>query len=234
LTNCRLNPSVSGPLHLGHLYMALVNRRYAEQTGGLFILRLADYDPHVAALGAERLDALCRGMVEDLSWLGICPDLIIRESQIIQQVRRRVAESGIQVPPMPAYDGNMSQVTPVWLGQPDTLVYPYTPTLTIEKVLLDHDEGVKVLIRGEELMTEVSLYSYFCDLLGINAPTFIYLPRLRSGSGAVSKTLGGNTIAGLRQAGYRPQQVYDLLGKACLRNPPNGWDLWNIKENPCL
>ena len=40
--NTRFNPSISGALHIGHLYMALVNEMEAHRTGGKFIVRVDD------------------------------------------------------------------------------------------------------------------------------------------------------------------------------------------------
>jgi len=40
--NTRFNPTISGPLHIGHLYMALVNEAEAHHTGGKFIVRADD------------------------------------------------------------------------------------------------------------------------------------------------------------------------------------------------
>ena len=40
--NTRFNPTISGPLHIGHLYMALVNEAEAHRSGGKFIVRVDD------------------------------------------------------------------------------------------------------------------------------------------------------------------------------------------------
>jgi len=40
----RLGPSPTGFIHLGNLFMAMVNQRLAEQSGGVFILRIEDTD----------------------------------------------------------------------------------------------------------------------------------------------------------------------------------------------
>ena len=40
----RLGPSPTGFIHLGNLFMAIVNQRLAEQSGGVFLLRIEDTD----------------------------------------------------------------------------------------------------------------------------------------------------------------------------------------------
>ena len=40
----RLGPSPTGFIHLGNLFMAMVNQRLAEQSGGIFFLRIEDTD----------------------------------------------------------------------------------------------------------------------------------------------------------------------------------------------
>ena len=61
----RFAPSPTGHLHLGHAYSALLAKRYAEDQGGKFLLRVEDIDP-------ER----CRKeyeieLLKDLEWLGL-------------------------------------------------------------------------------------------------------------------------------------------------------------------
>jgi len=48
----RLGPSPTGFIHLGNLFMALVNQRLAEQSGGIFFLRIEDTDKKREVEGA--------------------------------------------------------------------------------------------------------------------------------------------------------------------------------------
>ncbi|MQT11230.1 glutamate--tRNA ligase [Segnochrobactrum spirostomi] len=70
----RFAPSPTGRLHLGNARTALLNYLFARRTGGRFILRLDDTDRE------RSTEAFARGIVEDLAWLGIEPDLIVRQS----------------------------------------------------------------------------------------------------------------------------------------------------------
>ena len=70
----RFAPSPTGPIHIGNTRVALLNALYARREGGTFILRFDDTD--VARSKKEYADAI----ETDLRWLGIPPDVIVRQS----------------------------------------------------------------------------------------------------------------------------------------------------------
>ena len=71
----RFAPSPNGRLHLGHAFSALFTARAATALGGTFLLRIEDIDP---ARGKPEFD---RGILEDLSWLGLqWPEPVLRQS----------------------------------------------------------------------------------------------------------------------------------------------------------
>ena len=106
--------------------------------------------------------------------------------------------------------------------------------LTAEKVIMDYMQGITHLIRGVDLLSEYSLYQFYCRCLDIPMPKHIYLPRLRWSHGDMSKTMGARTIADLRHNGHTPQEVRDMIAEACLYCTSNGWSLDNIKGTPFL
>lgn len=61
----RFAPSPNGRLHLGHAYSALLNRRLADRTGGVLLLRMEDIDPLRCTPGHEA------AIEDDLAWLGV-------------------------------------------------------------------------------------------------------------------------------------------------------------------
>ena len=73
-TIVRYAPSPTGRLHLGNARPALLNWLYALKTGGTYILRLDDTDRE------RSTEAFARGIEQDLAWLGIRPDLKVRQS----------------------------------------------------------------------------------------------------------------------------------------------------------
>ena len=74
MTRVRFAPSPTGLLHLGNARPALFNWLFARSTGGEFILRYDDTD--IERSTREFADAIAR----DLAWLGITPDISIRQS----------------------------------------------------------------------------------------------------------------------------------------------------------
>lgn len=70
----RFAPSPTGLIHIGNARTALFNWLHAKKLAGRFILRLDDTDR------ARSTKEFADQIVADLSWLGINPDLIVRQS----------------------------------------------------------------------------------------------------------------------------------------------------------
>ncbi|MBD2749813.1 glutamate--tRNA ligase [Microvirga sp. BT688] len=71
----RFAPSPTGHIHIGNTRVALLNALYARREGGTFILRFDDTD--VARSKQEYADSI----ETDLHWLGIPPDMVVRQSE---------------------------------------------------------------------------------------------------------------------------------------------------------
>jgi glutamyl-tRNA synthetase len=87
----RYAPSPTGRLHLGNARSALLNWLFAQARSGRYVLRLDDTDR------ARSTEEFARGIVEDLAWLGITPDLIVRQSErtaLYDGARDRLVASG--------------------------------------------------------------------------------------------------------------------------------------------
>ena len=71
----RFAPSPTGRLHVGNIRTALHNYLFARKHGGTFILRIDDTD-------RERSTAeFDLGIRDDLGWMGLKPDSIVRQSE---------------------------------------------------------------------------------------------------------------------------------------------------------
>jgi glutamyl-tRNA synthetase len=71
----RFAPSPTGSLHVGNIRAALHNWMFARAHGGRFVLRIDDTD-------AERSEErFVDGIRADLAWLGLDPDLEVRQSE---------------------------------------------------------------------------------------------------------------------------------------------------------
>jgi glutamyl-tRNA synthetase len=71
----RFAPSPTGHIHIGNTRVALLNALFARREGGTFILRFDDTD--LARSKKEYADSI----ETDLRWLGILPDVIVRQSE---------------------------------------------------------------------------------------------------------------------------------------------------------
>ncbi len=91
MTIVRYAPSPTGRLHLGNARPALLNWLFAKARSGTYILRLDDTDT------ARSTEEFARGIVADLDWLGIAPDLKVRQSDrtaLYDHARDRLIASG--------------------------------------------------------------------------------------------------------------------------------------------
>jgi glutamyl-tRNA synthetase len=71
----RFAPSPTGRLHVGNIRTALHNFLFARKNGGQFILRIDDTD---SERSTQEFDQAIR---DDLAWLGLHPDRIVRQSE---------------------------------------------------------------------------------------------------------------------------------------------------------
>lgn len=81
----RFAPSPTGYLHIGNARTALMNALVARQQGGRYVLRLDDTDR------ARSEDRFAAAIEEDLAWLGVAPDLVVRQSDRFERYEAAVA-----------------------------------------------------------------------------------------------------------------------------------------------
>ena len=81
----RFAPSPTGRLHVGNIRTALHNALFARKHGGTFVLRIDDTD-------RERSTAeFDQAIRDDLDWLGLNPDTIVRQSERFDLYERKFA-----------------------------------------------------------------------------------------------------------------------------------------------
>ena len=87
----RLAPSPSGPLHVGHSRMAILNDEYVRRYGGKLFLRIEDTNPANIDIDAYKL------IPEDLEWLEVKVHEIVVQSKrmsIYYKEAKKLIESG--------------------------------------------------------------------------------------------------------------------------------------------
>ena len=237
--NTRFLPTVNGPLHLGHLYTILVNRAEAQRSGGTFSWVFDNSQPEWNdTLGADKVAEYAGGMLDDLDWLGIKPDVIHYTSQLLPGVHNAIENRfHYHIDEIMAYRGPAEVVG---VNYP---AYPYTEKLTVEKVVIDFSLGINWLIRGHELMTEDDLYRHYCHIFHLPMPRTSYIPRLGCDGETVSKTHGKYQIHEFREAGMSAHNLIVMLAHDVLVHPELGWIVEydedgetkdNIKHNPAI
>lgn len=91
----RFAPSPTGQIHIGNARIALYNWLFAQKAGGRFILRFDDTDIERSRQAfADQIEA-------DLHWLGIKPDMTVRQSERFDSYARAVEtlkEAGLLYP----------------------------------------------------------------------------------------------------------------------------------------
>lgn len=81
----RFAPSPTGRIHIGNARTALLNWLFAKSQGGRFLLRFDDTDK------ARSTPAFAQAIKDDLAWLGIVPNEIVRQSDRLARYRREAA-----------------------------------------------------------------------------------------------------------------------------------------------
>lgn len=236
--NTRFNPTISGAsLHFGHLYVAMVNHCEAKRSRGKFIVRLDDtQDVWNFRLGIDNVERFSDVYVEQINQFAPI-DLIEKQSEM-PDMEEIIGENPFLVARIPPPMWEHDQI-PDWIPYRDLIMYPYTPRLTCERVVWDYFEEVNWLIRGEDLVTEYSLYNFFVEALRLPRVMQTFLPRLRSDDGGqllklnVSKSLGNYRLDDLLPK-LGIGGIYELLCNSCLINPEEGFFVENVKENPMV
>ena len=87
----RFAPSPTGRLHVGNIRTALHNFLFARKNGGTFLLRIDDTDRERST---DEFDLAIR---DDLKWLGLTPDKLVRQSErfeVYEREFRRLKDAG--------------------------------------------------------------------------------------------------------------------------------------------
>lgn len=87
----RFAPSPTGRLHVGNIRTALHNYLFSRRANGEFILRIDDTDRERSTSGYDQ------AIRDDLAWLGLTPDRIVRQSErfeLYEREFRRLRDSG--------------------------------------------------------------------------------------------------------------------------------------------
>lgn len=229
--NVRFNPTPNGDLHIGHIYVAMVNWTLAKRTGGKFVLRFDD-NQEIWSYRQTIEDNMntCTRIIEDLMRFGIVPHKVSSQ---------RDSHQAVMATMMRLNGGPITETSYVWSDNSPEVVgndiayYAYNYPMTAEKVAWDFMEEINCIVRGEDLITEAALYSHICEKWRLPQPRQIYLPRMLGYDGQeLSKTNGVPTIRKMLDSGYSVGDIWDIMAEACLIKRSGEWTLDNILTSP--
>jgi hypothetical protein len=196
MVRVRFAPSPTGSLHLGSALSAVANRRFADERGGSFLLRIDDTDT------SRNVPGGAEAIVADLEWLGLHWDEgPLRQSE--RAVRHREAAHQIGEPDA---EGALR------FGRTTLLRPDGTPTYLLASAVDDVDFGITHVIRGSDHRANAELQAELVGALGGPVPEYIHHGLLLGEDGTkLSKRHGASSLADLRDAGTPHEAVLSYL-----------------------
>ena len=196
MARVRFAPSPTGSLHLGGALTAVINRRFADERGGVLVLRIDDTDVARAVPGSEE------EILRDLEWLGIGWDEgPLRQSDRAERHLEAAREIGTADP-----EGALR------FGRATLVRADGRPTYQLASVVDDLDLGITHVIRGKDLLPSTELQVEIARALGAEPPEYIHHGLLVGDDGRkLSKRERAASVAGLRELGIPAEAVRTYL-----------------------
>ena len=222
MVRVRFAPSPTGSLHLGSALTAVANRRFADEHGGMLVLRIDDTD-------ARRSDPQAEAEIAaDLEWLGVGIDEgPVRQSErggVYREAAERLLRAG-------AADRDGSAVRFLGARRPTLLRADGSATYHLASVVDDVDLGITHVIRGKDHLANAPLHRALTEALGATPPAYVHHGLLLDpGGGKLSKRRGAASLAGLRERGIPPEAVRRYLEELGLPRSDVQLDLARLRR----
>lgn len=199
----RFAPSPTGSLHLGNALTAVANRRFADERGGVVILRVDDTDPSRTVAGGEE------AILADLAWLDVTFDEgPVRQSErtaLYVDAAEQALESGAA---SQDEDGSIRLVS----GGTTLLRPDGSATYQLASVVDDLELSVTHVIRGNDHRPNLPVQTRIASALGYRLPVVIHHGLVLGEDGKkLSKRHGHSSIAELRDEGLPAPAVRAYL-----------------------
>jgi len=215
MVRVRFAPSPTGSLHLGNALGAVANRRFADEHGGVLLLRIDDTDPaRVVPGGGEAIRA-------DLEWLGLRWD----EGPLRQSERHVRHREAAHLAGEPDADGTIR------FGHTTLLRADGSPTYQLASAVDDLDFGITHVIRGSDHRPNEELQVALIRALGGEPPEYVHHGLLLGEDGRkLSKRHGASSLADLRDAGLPAEAVRSYLDELGLPRHDVHLDLRRLRR----
>ncbi len=230
----RVAPSPTGRMHIATARVALFNFLHARHVGGTFILRIEDTDP--ARDKPEYEDDIKTG----LRWLGIEWDEFHRQSENkdahARAIKKLIDSGHAYVSKEPAKDDATREVEVVRFKNPNSLVVFYDelrgdvavqsndlgdfviarsvtdPVHHLAVVCDDAAQGVTLVMRGEDLLSNTPRQILIQEALGLPRPRYLHLPIiLGTDRTKLSKRRHATSVGDFRARGYLPEAMINFI-----------------------
>jgi glutamyl/glutaminyl-tRNA synthetase len=199
----RFAPSPTGSLHVGNALTAVANRRFADERGGVLVLRIDDTDrPRTVEEGEQAI-------LDDLAWLHLRFD-----EGPVRQSERRVLYEDAALRALGSGGAERDEDGAVRLvGDGTTLLRPEgTATYQLASVVDDLDLGITHVIRGSDHRPNLELHRRIARAIGGELPEVIHHGLVLGPDGRkLSKRHGHSSLAELRAEGFPPGAVRAYL-----------------------
>ncbi len=186
----RFAPAPTGSLHVGNALGAVANRRFADERGGVLVLRIDDTDPTRVVPGGEQ------AILDDLAWLGLAWDEgPVRQSEraalYAEAAARALAGGAVQ-----DADGSI-RLDGTTLVRADG-----SATYQLATVVDDLELGITHVIRGSDHRANEPVQRRIAAALGRELPQVIHHGLVLGEDGRkLSKRHGHASLADLRAEG---------------------------------
>jgi hypothetical protein len=199
----RFAPSPTGSLHLGNALTAVANRGFADDRGGVLILRIDDTDPVRTVQGGEA------ALLEDLAWLGVGFD----EGPLRQSERGELyAEAAQRALDSEAAERDRDGAVRLRAGGATLLRADGRATYQLASVVDDLDLRITHVIRGSDHRPNLETQQRIARAVGGELPEVIHHGLVLGPDGKkLSKRHGHSSLAALREEGLPPGAVLTYL-----------------------
>jgi glutamyl/glutaminyl-tRNA synthetase len=218
----RFAPSPTGSLHVGNALTAVANRRFADDHGGVLVLRIDDTDPARTVEGGED------EILGDLAWLGVGfdegPTRQSERGAIYTEASERALTSG-------AAERDPEGSIRIAGAGTTLLRTDGTATYQLASVVDDLDLRITHIIRGSDHRPNLEVQRRIARALGGELPEVIHHGLVLGPDGKkLSKRHGHASIADLRAEGFPAPAVRAYLDELDLPEHDVKLDLARLRR----